>query len=834
MTNPSTAASQTPDLDTLLDQLTLEEQISLLAGADFWRTVPIERLNIPALKVSDGPAGVRGGGALVGGTPTAAFPVGIVLGASWNVELLREVGVALAREAHDKGAGVLLAPTINLFRSTLNGRNFESYAEDPYLTGQLAAAYVRGLQSAGVAATVKHFVGNESEYQRNSISSDIPERALRELYLRPFEMVVKDAQPWAVMSSYNKVNGTYVSENPRLLTQILRGEWGFDGLIMSDWGGTYSSGESLRAGLDLEMPGPSRARTGLLEEARSDPATRQAVRESVGRLLRLIARTGTFAQPRDVSNAAEKGEEHEDTRALIRRAGAEGAVLLKNEGGLLPLPAGASVAVIGPNAAQGRVMGGGSAQMQAHRQVSPLEGLRAALGAERVSEALGCRNDRFLPTLDLPLQVDYLGPDGQVIASEARQGSEVMWMSFPEGVDGDDFHARLSLTLDIPADGEYELSLYSAGLSRLTLDGEEMIDNWTNWQPGSTYFAFGSDEVRAARPLKAGAHRAVVEFAPRSVPGSVAPFSAVRLGFQTPLPESSVADAAELAAQADYAVVCVGTNGEWETEGVDRAGLDLPGRQNELVAAVRAANPRTIVLLQTGGPVLMPWLGAVPAVLQGWFPGQEAGHALADVLTGQADPGGRLPQTFPARLSDDPTHPETPDLQYPGEDGHVAYTEGLFIGYRHVDRADLSPLFPFGFGLSYTTFEFSDAKLSAAEIEPGDSLEVSLTVRNTGERAGQTVVQLYVRDPESKLERPDQELKGFAKVTLEPGEARMLTLPLDMRSLAYFDDTRRAWVADAGDFEVCLGHSSAGLPIKLTFRLKGEWSAAAGGLQTEN
>ncbi|WP_161880923.1 glycoside hydrolase family 3 C-terminal domain-containing protein [Deinococcus alpinitundrae] len=826
MTGTSTAVSQTPDLDTLLDQLTLEEQISLLAGADFWRTVPIERLNIPALKVSDGPAGARGGGALVGGTPTAAFPVGIALGASWNVELLREVGAALALEAQDKGAGVLLAPTINLFRSTLNGRNFESYAEDPYLTGQLASAYVRGLQSAGVAATVKHFVGNESEYQRNSISSDIPERALRELYLRPFEMVVKDARPWAVMSSYNKVNGTYVSESPRLLTDILRGEWGFDGLIMSDWGGTYSSGQSLRAGLDLEMPGPSRARTDLLEEARTDPATRQAVRESVKRLLHLIERTGTFAQPRDVSNAAEKGEEHPETRALIRRAGAEGAVLLKNEGGLLPLPAGATVAVIGPNAAQGRVMGGGSAQMQAHRQVSPLDGLRAALGADRVTYALGCRNDRFLPALDLPVQVDYLGPENQVIASETRRGSEVMWMSFPEGVDGDDFRARLSLTLNIPEDGEYELSLYSAGLSRLTVDGAAVIDNWTNWQAGSTYFAFGSDELRASRHLKAGAHQAVIEFVPKSVRGSVAPFSAVRLGFQTPLPESALADAARLAAQADYAVVCVGTSGEWETEGVDRWGLDLPGQQDELVSTVRAANPRTVVLLQTGGPVLMPWLGTVSAVLQGWFPGQEAGHALADVLTGQADPGGRLPQIFPARLSDDPTHPETPDLQYPGESGHVAYTEGLFIGYRHADRAGLTPLFPFGFGLSYTTFELSDARLSAAEIEPDDHLEISLTVRNTGKRAGSAVVQLYVRDLESELERPDKELKGFAKVGLAPGEARRVTLPLDMRSLAYFDEARRAWVADAGDFEACLGRSSADLPIKLAFRLKSEWSAA--------
>ncbi|QFP75287.1 glycoside hydrolase family 3 C-terminal domain-containing protein [Deinococcus sp. AJ005] len=810
-------------IDALLNQMTLEEQVALLAGADVWRTLPIPRLNIPSLKVSDGPAGVRGGGSLVGGTPTAAFPVGIALGASWNTELLREIGMALAQEAHDKGASALLAPTINLFRSTLNGRNFESYAEDPYLTGTLATAYVQGLQAEGVAATVKHFVGNESEYQRNTISSDIPERAMRELYLRPFEMVVKDARPWAIMSSYNKVNGTYVSESTHLLMDILRGEWGFDGLVVSDWGGTYSGGESLRAGLDLEMPGPGQARQELLELAQHDPATREAVRRGAGNVLRLIERTGILAQARDASDGAEQGVEHEEARALIRRAGAEGTVLLKNDGSLLPLPAGARVAVIGPNAASAQVMGGGSAQMNAHRKVSPLEGLRAALGEDRVTYALGCDNDRYLPTLDVPVRIDYLGQDGEVIATEEKQGSEVMWASFPEGIQPESFRARLSLTLTSPQDAEYDLSLYSAGLSRLTVDSEEIIDNWTNWQPGDTYFAFGSNEVRARQFLSAGEHTAVVEVTPKAVEKSVAGFSAVRLGFRALLEANALQEAAQIAAQADYAVVCVGTTGEWETEGVDRQGLNLPGQQNELVRVVRAANPRTIVLLQTGGPVLMPWLDSVPALLQGWFPGQEAGHAFADVLTGRADPGGRLPQTFVSRLSDDPTHPETPDLQYPGENGHVEYKEGLFIGYRHVDDAGTQPLFPFGFGLSYSTFELSNARMSAERIVPGDSVTVSVTVTNTGQCWGQTVAQLYVRDMDVKLKRPYKELKGFAKVSLKPGEAETVEVQLDMRSLAYFDDDRKVWVADAGGFELLLGQNSVDLPIDLKFTLDSEW-----------
>ena len=822
MATETQGSTSTADpIEQLLDQMTLEEQVSLLAGADFWTTVPIPRLRIPALKVSDGPAGARGGGPLVGGKKTAAFPVGIALGSTWNVDLLREVGRALAQETRDKGAGVLLAPTVNLFRSTLNGRNFESYAEDPFLSGKLGAAYIQGLQEAGVAATVKHYVGNESEYQRMTISSDIPERALRELYLVPFELAVKEGGTWAVMSAYNKLNGTYCSEHPRLLTTILREEWGFDGLVMSDWFGAHSAGESVRAGLDLEMPGPARARASLLAEAEADDATRAAVRTAARNLLRLMERTGTFEHPRDVSVEAESDEEHSETTALIRRAGAEGVVLLKNDGALLPLPAGATVAVIGPNAATGQVMGGGSAQMNAHRRVAPLEGLRVALGDERVTYALGCDNDKYLPVLDAPVRITYRAPGSDaVVGQEERSSGQVQWFALPEGVPSP-FNATLTQVFQIAEDGPYEWSLISSGPSRLRVDGEERLDNWTNWKLGSAFFGFASDEAQATAHLQAGEHTVEVEYRSEAS-GMVG--GTVRIGFRKPLPDNSVTEAANVAAQADYAVVCVGTTGEWETEGEDRWGLTLPGRQDELVQAVARANPNTIVLLQTGGPVLMPWLHEVRAVIQGWFPGQEAGHTLADVLTGRAEPGGRLPQTFPACLEDDPVHPEHPDRQYPGEDGHVSYDEGLYIGYRHVDRAGLMPLFPFGFGLSYTTFELGEPRLSAETLEPGGELTVTLSVRNTGERAGQTVVQLYVRDAEARLDRPSKELKAFAKVTLEPNQVQDVTLALDMRALAYHDDTRRAWVADAGDFDLLIGTSSADLPRTARVQLTDEWT----------
>lgn len=811
------------DIDALLDQLTLEEQVSLLAGADFWRTVPIPRLDIPPLKVSDGPAGVRGGGPLVGGARTAAYPVGIALGSTWNPELLREIGASLAREALDKGAGVLLAPTINVFRSALNGRNFENYAEDPVLTGKLATAYVQGLQAAGVAATPKHFAGNESEYQRGTISSNIPARAMRELYLRPFEMVVKDADPWAIMTAYNRLDGVYCSDHPWLLETVLRKEWGFTGLVMSDWGGTHSAGRSVRAGLELEMPGPAKARAGLLAEAQADPATAAAVKERARGVLRLIERTGTFADPRDVSDAAEKATEYPETRALIRRAGAEGMVLLKNTG-ILPLPAGASVAVVGPNAATAQVMGGGSAQMNAHRRVSPLEGLRDAQGSGTVTTAVGCENDKFLPVPQVPVHIEYCATDGgDVIATEDKSQAEILWFSYPAGVNPLEFRGTLTLTVQAPQDGQYDFSLASAGLSRLSVDGVEVVDNWDAWTQGDTYFNFGSDEVRRSVTLSAGPHELSVAFKPHVIDNGIAGFNAVRIGFRAEPDEGSVAQAAAVAAKADYAVVCIGTNGDWETEGVDRWGLDLPGRQNALVDAVRAANPNTIVVLQTGGPVTMPWLDSVPAVLQAWFPGQEAGHAIADVLYGRAEPGGRLPQTFIASLKDDPTHPLNPDVQYPGVDGRVEYLEGLYTGYRHVDRAEITPLFPFGFGLSYTTFDVSNPQLSAATIGVGETVTASVQVKNTGERAGSTVVQLYVHDRVSRLDRPHKELKAFAKVHLQPGQIQTVTLPLGLRDLAYFDDTVHAWVADSGDFDLLIGQSSTALPHTLRLSLSTDW-----------
>jgi beta-glucosidase len=823
-----------PDLenrvDVLLDAMTLEEQVALLAGADFWTTVPIDRLGIPAIKVSDGPNGARGGGTLVGGVKAASFPVGIALASTWNTALVEQIGQALAAEARSKGARVLLAPTVNIHRSTLNGRNFECYSEDPFLTARLAVAYIEGLQSRGVSATIKHFVGNESEFERMTISSEIGERALREIYLPPFEAAVKEAGTWAIMSSYNRLNGTYVSERADILIDLLKREWGFDGLVMSDWFATHSTAAAQNGGLDLEMPGPARFRGAKLVAAvAAGEVSPEAVRESARRVLRLIGRVGAFDDPVIPAEQARDLPEH---RALIRRAGAEGVVLLKNDG-ILPLDKASigTLALLGPNAKIAQIMGGGSAQLNAHYRVTPYEGIAAQAGEQvELADAPGCTNFKLLPALSAArvvaaggqpgFTIEYFNSadlSGDVVFSKHTPDSELMWFGeVAPGVSPASFSARLTTRLTPAEDGEHQFGLVSAGLSRLYVDGALVVDNWSDWRPGDNFFGsansekIGSIELRAGKPYDV----TVTYSSPTPAQGSELGIRALRIGAHRPLGDQAIDQAVRLAAAADVALLFVGLNGEWDTEGSDRANMDLAGRQDELIAKVAAANPRTVVVLQTGGPITMPWLDQVPAVLQAWYPGQEAGNAIADVLFGAVNPAGRLPQTFPARLEDHPAYGN-----YPGENGKVTYAEGVFVGYRSYEQRGIATLFPFGFGLSYTSFGYGNLRLSAEQIGPGDILTVSVDVTNTGERAGQEVVQLYVRDAEASVARPPKELKGFAKVELAPGATTTVSLALDRRALAYWDETQHAWVAEAGAFEVLVGASSQDIRARADFQL---------------
>jgi beta-glucosidase len=808
-------------IDTLLEAMTLEEQVALLAGADFWTTAPIERLGVPAIKVSDGPNGARGGGSLVGGQKAASFPVGISLGSTWNTELVEQIGGALAEEALSKGARVLLAPTVNIHRSTLNGRNFECYSEDPYLSARLAVAYISGLQRNGVSATIKHFAGNESEFQRMTISSEIDDRTLREIYLPPFEAAVKEAGTWAVMCAYNRVNGTYASENHALLIDLLKDEWGFDGVLMSDWFATHSTAEAQNNGLDLEMPGPPRFRgEQLVAAVRAGDASADAVRESARRVLRLIARVGAFDDPGIPEERAIDRPEH---RALIRKAGSEGIVLLKNDG-VLPLDKHSlqQVAIIGPNAKTAQIMGGGSAQLNAHYRVSPFEGLTGQLGEQvEFGYETGSTNYKYLPLLRGAGTVEYfnsLDLAGPVVAHASLTDGEIMWLhDVPPGVDRAAFSARINSQYTPIADGEHLFGLVSAGRSRLLVNGQLLLENWDAWQPGDAYFGSGSAETIGSLDLAAGhAYDLTIEYS--CPPDSRLGIRALRVGITQPLGDEAIERAVALAEESDVALVFVGLSGEWDTEGGDRPHMDLVGRQDELITRVAAANPRTVVVLQTGGPITMPWLDKVAAVVQAWYPGQEAGNAIADVLTGEATPSGKLPQTFPARLVDNPAY-----INYPGDNGRVRYGEGIFVGYRYYEKKQVAPLFPFGFGLSYTSFEIANLRLGADAIGPADQLTVKVDVTNTGERPGQEVVQLYVRDEQARMARPEKELKGFAKVALEPGETKTVTLALDARDLAFYDDGRRAWVAEPGAFEVLIGASSADIRARAGFALAEEY-----------
>lgn len=804
-------------IEHLLSQLTVPEKVSLLAGSDFWHTVAIERLGIPALKVSDGPNGARGGN-FTNGASSACFPAAISLGSTWDTDLVRRIGQALGQELKTKGAQVLLAPTLNIHRSPLGGRNFENYSEDPSLVARMAVAYITGVQSEGVGVTAKHYVGNEQEFERTTISSEISLRALREIYLPPFQAAVQEADVWAIMAAYNLVNGVAASEDPFLLTDVLRKEWGFQGLVMSDWlMSVKSTAPSVNAGLDLEMPGPPIWRgEKLLQAVERGEVSEVTLDESVRRLLHLLARAGRFEHPEEEPEQAIDRPEH---RALIREAAAEGMVLLKNEEHVLPLHRESlkSLAIIGPNAKVARIMAGGSAQVNPHYQVTPFEGILAQVGDQvSVGYELGCTSHKELPLLDSAhlyadeegnthgLTIKYFNsasPVGVPVHTDTMTVTEFLWFgALPAGVNAQEFSVRATGRFVPQVSGSYTFSLVSAGLSRFSLDGQEVLDNWTHQTPGESFFGMGSTTVMYTTTLEAGrAYMLTLECSKTEAQMG----SAVRLGCLPPIPVDLLERAVALAAASDVVLVFAGLNREWESEGFDRTTLDLPGAQNELITKVAAANKHTVVVLNSGSAVTMPWLDQVAAVAQAWYPGQECGNAIADVLFGVVNPSGKLTQTFPVRLEDTPSY-----LNFPGENGKVYYGEGLFVGYRYYEKKKIAPLFPFGFGLSYTTFDYSNLRLSAKEIGPNETLSVSIDVTNTGALTGKEVIQLYVRDCQSLLQRPDKELKSFAKVTLEPAECQTVTLTLDRTSLAYYDDLARQWVAEAGEFGVLVGASS--------------------------
>jgi beta-glucosidase len=772
------------DIEGLIDELTLDEKTALTAGEDLWSTVEIERLSIPKIRVTDGPNGARGASLPGdGGNTSVCVPCGSALGATWDVDLLRRVGVLLGQETRRRGCRVLLAPTVNIHRSPLAGRNFECYSEDPLHSGTLASAFVQGVQSQDVATTVKHFVGNEAEFERMSMSSVIDERTLREIYLLPFEMAVRDGGSLGVMTSYNRVNGTWCGESPALL-DILREEWGFEGFVLSDWYAATST-ESARAGMDLEMPGPARAFGPRLAEAvRAGEIDESAIDAQVRRLLTVFDRVGALgAVTDDVGASVDLPED----RALAREAATSAIVLLQN-GGALPIDKAAvrRVAVIGPNADRAVMMGGGSASLTPAYRTSPLAALRDAFGdgVEIVHEP-GVGIDRTVPTLDVPLHAEYfLGADvdtsDEIVNEIDHPKAEIFYLGAPPEVTGP-FSVRATAVFLPSATGPYVFSLVQAGRVRLSVGGRIVIDGIADplARDVNSYFGFGSEERVAEVELDGGQPVDVlIEYSSEGMNGVYA----LKVGCRAQVSPEALPRAVAAAADADVAIVVVGTTPEWESEGFDRRTLALPGEQDELIDRVAAANPNTIVVVNTGAPVTMPWVSDVNAILQLWYGGQEMGNALADVVTGASDPGGRLPTTMPVELEHNPTYGN-----FPGEFDEVRYGEGLFVGYRWYEARKLPVRFAFGHGLSYTSFAIGEPTLSAATYRSGDQLDVTVSVTNTGDRAGSEVVQCYVAPAKSKVVRPLKELKAFAKVQLAPGETKTVTLTLNDRSFAHWD-----------------------------------------------
>lgn len=815
------------NVEDVLSQLTLQEKASLTAGTDFWHTHPIPRLRIPSLRTSDGPNGIRGT-RIFNGVPAACLPCSTALGATFDETLIHSVGRLLGREAKAKGVHILLGPTVNIQRAPIGGRGFESFSEDPFLSGTLCGAYCNGVQEEDILTTPKHFVCNDQEHERMAVNSIVTDRALREIYLMPFMLGIKKARPAAIMTAYNKVNGIHASENTKLY-DILRQEWKWDGLVMSDWYGTYSTPDAINAGLDLEMPGPTPWRGQALPHA----VTSNKIREHVlDERVRAVLKTVKLAAKSKIpGDAPEKELDEPEDRALLRRVAAESIVLLKNESKVLPFDDTKPVAIIGPNAKSAAYCGGGSASLAPYYAVTPFQGLSSQCHST-VHYEQGAYGHKELPLLGSSLQHPNGKPgfrfraydkpptatDRKLVDELHLTHSYMLLFDYKiPAIEGSLYYIDVDATFVPAEDGIYDLGLTVEGTARLFVDGKLLVDNATNQRPGSSFFGAGTIEETASVNLEAGrAYSVKVEFgtAPTSTlqrPGTVS-FGpgGLRIGGCKLLdPEAEIAKAVRLASECEQVVIFAGLNGDWESEGYDRPNMDSPPYVDELITRVIAANPRTVVVLQSGTPVAMPWADSASAILQAWYGGNETGNAIADVLYGQVNPSGKLPMTFPRHLSQNPAF-----LSFRSERGRVLYGEDVYVGYRYYDKVSITPLFPFGHGISYTTFRFSDLEIIQSHSEvPASSSEASIMVHcyveNTGTLEGAEVVQVYVQQLKPSISRPLKELKGYKKVLLQPGEKKPVKIEMERRyACSFWDEGRDKWVVEQGKYNIMVGCSS--------------------------
>lgn len=793
-------------VNELLSKLSLEEKLDLLSGVDSMHVRENARVGIPRINMSDGPCGVHNYG------PSTAYPGPIALAATFDVDLARRFGEAMGRDARARGVHFLLAPGLNIYRIPINGRNFEYLGEDPYLASRIVLPIVQGIQSQGVAATVKHFACNNQEVGRGDFDSVVDERTLNEIYLPAFKAAVTEGKAWAVMAAYNLLNGLYCSENKWLLETTLKQDWGFGGIVMSDWGATHTTLAAATGGLDLEMPGGVHfTREKLLPLIRDGRVTEAMIDDKVRRLLRVLVSIGAFDRPQQDDSIPKDDPRSREVALQIAR---QGIVLLKNDRQMLPLDRAKlrTIAVVGPNAHPAVWNGGGSGFVnEVFRTVSVLDGLRDRAGA-----GIKIVHVPFDPLENLALGSELTTPDGkergllgEYFANKNLSGPPALrrvdqvidfdWTKAPagEGLSTTDFSVRWTGKIRVPEAGRFTFMLQSDDGSRVFVDDMPVVDLWRD---------HGLESQIKAIDLAAGEHAIRVEYY-QGMGDAKVRFGCGKQGpLVTPQQQAAIRS-------ADAVIACVGFSPQTEFEGADRT-FALPSPQDELIDAVVSTNPNTIVVLNAGGAVdVDAWLARVPALLHAWYPGQEGGTAVAEILFGDINPSGRLPATFEKRWEDHPAY-----KAYPQEDKKVHYREGIFVGYRGFDRGGFEPQFCFGHGLSYTTFEMRNLTV---EPKPNDrgAFVVSLDVTNTGKRAGAEVVQVYVADVESRVPRPVRELKGFARVELAPNQTKRVTVTLGKDAFRFWDEKTRAWKVEPGDFEVAAGQSSRDLSLRKTVRV---------------
>ena len=800
-------------VQALLSRMTVDEKLILIGGVSDIYTRSIPRLGIPSLRMSDGPAGVHDFG------PTTAYPAGILLAASWDTELVRRVGVSMGQDARARGVHFILGPGMNIYRSPLNGRNFEYFGEDPFLASRMAVAVIEGIQGEGVIATAKHFIANNSEYGRTDHSSDMDERTMREIYLPAFEASVKEAKVGALMDAYNLVNGVYMTENSLLNVQVAKKDWGFDGIIMSDWDATHNGIAAANNGLDLEMPSAVFMSPGtLLPAIKNGIVTEATIDDKVRRILRKAIEFGFFDRDQTDTGIPLYSQ---GGRKLTLQAAREGIVLLKNDNHLLPLARNKqkTILVLGPNAYPAVLGGGGSSLTKPFNAVSFLEGISSAVG-----DGVKVLYQPDTPSLDaIVSQTDFVtapqgapGLTGEYFDNENLAGQPTLtrtdtiidfhWGegSYRDGGPVDHFSVRWTGYFVPPREDNYRFITSADDGVRLFIDGQLLIDDWRR---------HGETINTAFVHLDAGkSHKIQLEYFENIGTATV------RFGITS----TSIAlteDTRRLVRTADTVILCMGFDSSSEGEATDRT-FQLPGGQDAYTEQVAALNKDVIVVLNAGGGVDMTgWIERVPAIFQSWYPGQEGGTAFAQLLFGDFSPSGRLPVTFERRAEDNPTFKN----YYPQHgDKHVEYAEGIFVGYRGYDKAGITPLFPFGFGLSYTSFAYSDLKLAPAPQGSGDLLAVTFKIKNTGLREADEIAQVYVADLHPRVPRPAKELKGFARVSLRPGELKQATVMLDRRAFSFYDTSNHNWNAVPGDFRILVGRSSADIVLQATYSLSPE------------